>query len=353
MPKNKSEKTTIRLSRNSFLNMYVFNNPNKKYVQTGESDEFCDCFIHMLDWDIVIQVKENKDPNAKKWFQRQVLGEARKQLTISCVALSSGEFEIWDRENCICLSNVAKDSQQVFPVIVFEKKDLHKYQQVALSQKQTKTCFGYVACNIFSMEDFEYATSMIPTGKDFVEYLIFRFNKLKQLEPCIQLYPIFKKGDQFLLAKDVSTNEQILISEFLHSKFDNPEKVLINAKMWHDNLSSLEVSNVNKDFLQILSYLSMEEIGKWDDHYKELKRASNNVHYVWKSEPVLIGTIDNKKYGIMLSYAPIETLISQQTSGDEEIKSDALTLLDKYELSAMFVFQYTDSKTVRLVTITK
>lgn len=145
MPKNKSEKTTIRLSKNSFLNMYVFNNPNKKYVQIGESDEFCDCFIHMLDWVIVIQVKENKDPNAKKWFQRQVLGEARKQLTISCVALSSGEFEIWDRENCICLSNVAKDPQQVFPVIVFEKKDLHKYQQVALSQKQTKTCFGYVA----------------------------------------------------------------------------------------------------------------------------------------------------------------------------------------------------------------
>lgn len=353
MPKNKSEKTTIRLSKNSFLNMYVFNNPNKKYIQTGESDEFCDCLIHMLDWDIVIQVKENKDPDAKKWFQRQILGEARKQLTISCVALSLKEFEIWDRENSICLSNTPKNPQQVFPVIVFEKEDLHKYQQVALSEKRTETCFGYVACNIFSMEDFEYVTSMIPTGKDFVEYLIFRFNKLKQLEPCIQLYPIFKKGDQFLLAKNVSTNEQILISEFLHSKFENPEEVLINAKMWHDNLSGLEVDNVNNDFLQILSYLSMEEIKKWDDHYKDLKRTSNNIHYVWKSEPVLIGTIDNRKYGIMLSYAPMNTLISKQTSGDKEIENDALALLNKYELSAMFVFQYTDSKTVRLVTITK
>lgn len=68
---------------------------------------------------------------------------------------------------------------------------------------------------------------------------------------------------------------------------------------------------------------------------------------------MLIGTIDNRKYGIMLSYAPMNTLISKQTSGDKEIENDALALLNKYELSAMFVFQYTDSKTVRLVTITK
>ena len=63
--------------------------------------------------------------------------------------------------------------------------------------------------------------------------------------------------------------------------------------------------------------------------------------------------LDNKKYRIMLSYAPMNTLISKQTSGDKEIKNDALSLLYKYELSAMFVFQYTNSKTVRLVTITK
>ena len=215
MKQTKSEKQTSILAKNSFLNMFVFDNPNKKNIQTNHSEEFCDCFIHMEGLSVVIQIKGNEEPNSKDWFNRKVLKEARKQLTVSVGSLCSGFYEIWDKQNQKCILKGVQNPACVFPVIVFEKKDSRNYQQVALGEKPSEKSIGNVQCCIFSMTDFEYVTSMIPTARDFIAYLFYRFNKLKNLEPNIQLFPFTMKDGEVIFFKNAKTNEEIMVNEFL------------------------------------------------------------------------------------------------------------------------------------------
>lgn len=348
MAKNHSEKQTVILSKNSFLNMYVFSNPNKKCIENGECDEFCDCYIHIANQDIIIQIKQNDEPNSKNWFQRKILGKARLQLTAACIALGSQKFEIWDRNNKEMISKGNSNFQTIYPVIVFDKQNMHRYQQVALAEKPNETCPGYVYCNIFSMEDFEYATSMIPTSVDFLDYLIFRFNKLKKYESGIQLFPIIQTKVGLGHLKDVSSNEQILVAEFLYTKIDNPEHAIKHAKMWHQNISKLEKNKANRDFLQLLSYLSMESIDKWDECYKLLIAKSRGERYVWFPEPLLMGNVDEKKYGVMLSFLPLSLPFDFYSDMDDKIVKDAKKAIKIYKLDAIFIFQYTNSKIVKL-----
>ena len=350
MPKNQSEKQTLKLSKNSFLNMYVYSNPNKKNIHTKTSDEFCDCLIHMANTDIVIQIKENNEPNANNWFHRKVLGDARLQLSVACGVICSNDFEIWNRKNTLLISKCGQKPQRVSPVIVFEKKDIDSYPQVVISEKIADTDYRYVPCNIFSMEDFEYVTSMIPTGPDFIDYLKFRYKKLKDHPPVFQLFPLFKKGENIVRVKYAVNNEHIMVAEFLSTKTDEPEKMLINAKMWHDNIVGLENDNrMNPVLLKLLSYFRIENLVSWDQCHKLLVEKSGGINCTWISEPILTGTVDGKKYGIMLSYLPIKDFLMQViTEGDVEMTNDAMQALKDYSLDGLFVFQYTDSKGIRV-----
>ena len=348
MAKNHSEKQTNILSKNSFLNMYVFQNPNKKNLRTQESEEFCDCLIHMGGKDVVIQIKQNDKSNSKNWFNRKVLGDARRQLTNSIDAIISSDFEIWDRRNKHLISKCSQIPSNISPVVVFEKKDSISYQQVALSEKINGK--DYICCNIFSIDDFKYATSMIPTGFDFINYLNFRFNRLKNLKPGIQLYPLFYIAPSFFKV-NASTNEEILVAEFLSQISININEIIKNAKMWHKNLCGFEIEKCDSLFLQLMSYLKISDILKWDDQYKELIKKSKEQAIVWFSEPILIISVKDKKYGVCMSYFPAKNPSSNIT--DLEIQADARIAIKKYNLEYNFIFQYSNGDKVRLVKIPK
>ena len=114
------------------------------------------------------------------------------------------------------------------------------------------------------------------------------------------------------------------------------------------NLLDVETAKADETFLRILAHFTIIDVDKWDSGLKSLIQKSESKFYVWSDEPILIATVKNENYGIMLSYNPLQLPFQVFNNIYPQMAAGAKQAIKTYKLNGVYFLEYSRSKAIRI-----
>ena len=331
MKLNKSESLTTKLLGNTFLNMYVSNNPQIKVEGEKSAVELCDVLISFHGMAILVEVKEfNEEIGHSKpddWLNSRVFFTARKQLTRSCNGLIKRHV-VFDKITKETIST--KNWESIMTVVVFDRDDVENYSYIRAVPDDDRFC----GVNIFSMKDFRLVIDKIPTPLDLFKYLEKRYWQMIQGN---HLYPmVYTPKEMIVLKKANITDEMILIYDYVFNNTKNYDGNIGPAKSIIKSGKLLYEQKADETLLHALSLIDMNIAQEIDEMYKDLVNRTNDNELMWNSLFIKSSYGDGKIGFIVVYSKTLETALLNF----DKLKEKAVIEAKNYGIETIFAMVF-------------
>lgn len=255
-----SEKWVALFAEAIFLRPFCF--PNPKFGTNAES-ELCDCLLVTPSGIVTIEVKESKNDarkNQEKWYKKKIDKNAFKQTATAIEAIKSGKPIFDSDKNPITIER----ELPIHSIAVFDNDQIKEY-------KGFIDKIGF-EINVFSLEAFEIALKGIVSPKEFMTFLSWRYDRMKNFN--YGEYPVKRTSKGALFAdtfkyKDIRNDDKFSVATYIYENYGEDQLDQSRVLAFHDFSKAFADSGEYDDFVKQLSTFDYRDISlfwkKWNN----------------------------------------------------------------------------------------
>ncbi|MHB8967464.1 MAG: hypothetical protein ACYC5A_02600 [Thermoleophilia bacterium] len=243
-----SEIILASINQNIFFSEFSFAK-NKFTPQGGSEVEFADHVIKIDDLMMVYQAKQRNRvdgsaENEEKWFKKEVLGTAAKQVRDTAEYLESNEEIVIENQRGHKFNIGGHHSDAVLRLIIYVPAEKLPTKCLDVRYHRSSTV-GFI--HILTLQDYSVVCGTLVTPGEVVEYFMFR-------------QEITEKWRETKLP-----SETALIGQYLHGGGDEP------SEQFTDSFIALDRDNNKFDISHILSLIGdRQDVYESEDDYYDI-----------------------------------------------------------------------------------